>query len=50
MIQTVGPAATFVSLVIGELVIILFIGDWNLVIGHSSFPSIAAERQHVLNR
>jgi len=38
--QAVRSAIFFVQLVIGELVIVIFIGYWNLVIGHSCFPGL----------
>ena len=36
-VQSVLPLF-FVQLVIGELVIIFFIGHWNLIIGYFCFP------------
>ncbi len=38
--QAVRSVLAFVQLVIGELVIIIFIGHWNLIIGYFSFSRL----------
>ena len=38
--QAVRSALFFVQLVIGGLVIIFFIGHWNLIIGHFCSPGL----------